>query len=358
LYLGTSFADATIYGTFDQAYRSDKTTIGTAAANTKKGVDSVLNGGMAIGFKGSEDLGGGLTASFVAEIGFEPSDPYTSYSSGTAAGLTTGAAVTTTPSFSNGVNNRQSFVGLAGGFGSVNIGRQYSNIFMAACGNDVGGCAAMVGNLAILTASDASQDVRRANQVNYSLPSFVPGLTIQVGKSFGEKVSVGANTTNNAGDGSNYTFGYSTSGISATYASETVDNTGQFSGYINAQGASTTSKRKTNVMALSYDAGMVKLHFTNTKSSIGTGVSKATMYGVSAPLGSSASIGFEMGTGDTKSIASTTTSKLKGSQLAFNYSLSKRTIAYFRQGSTSETTAAGINAGKASTTAFGVSHNF
>ena len=82
------------------------------------------------------------------------------------------------------------------------------------------------------------------------------------------------------------------------------------------------------------------------------------MYGVSAPVGSSASIGFEMGTGDTKTIAAATTSKLKGSQLAFNYSLSKRTLAYFRQGSASETTAAGANAGKASTTAFGVSHNF
>ena len=355
LYLGSSFADATIYGTFDQAYRSDKITIGTNASNTKKGIDSVLNGGMAIGFKGSEDLGGGLTASFVAEIGFEPSDPYTGYSAANTQGLTGPSSAI---GISNGVNNRQSFVGLAGGFGSLNIGRQYSNIFMAACGNDVGGCANMAGNLAIMTASDASQDVRRANQVNYNLPSFVPGLTIQVGKSFGETVNVGANATNNAGDGSNYTFGYSTSGISATFASESVDNAGQFTGYINRQGASTTSKRKTNVMALSYDAGMVKLHFTNTKSSIGTGVSKATMYGVSAPLGSSASIGFEMGTGDTKSIASTTTSKLKGSQLAFNYSLSKRTIAYFRQGSASETTSAGLNAGKASTTAFGVSHNF
>ena len=358
LYLGTSFADATIYGTFDQAYRSDKTTISTAASNTKKGIDSVLNGGMAIGFKGSEDLGGGLTASFVAEIGFEPSDPYTAYSANTSAGLTTGAAVTGTASFSNGVNNRQSFVGLAGGFGSLNVGRQYSNIFNAACGNDVGGCANMAGNLAIMTATDASQDVRRANQVNYNLPSFAPGLTIQLGRSFGETVRVGANATNNAGDGSSFTFGYSTSGISATYASETVDNTGQFGGYINAQAASTTSKRKTNVTALSYDAGVIKLHFTNTKSSIGTGVTKATMYGVSAPVGSSASIGFEMGTGDTKTIAAATTSKLKGSQLAFNYSLSKRTLAYFRQGSASETTAAGANAGKASTTAFGVSHNF
>ena len=355
MYLGTSFADATIYGTFDQAYRSDKTTIGTAASNTKKGIDSVLNGGMAIGFKGSEDLGGGLTASFVAEIGFEPSDPYTAYSAPGTQGL---SGTSSAPAVSNGVNNRQSIVGLSGGFGSLNVGRQYSNIFNAACGNDVGGCANMAGNLAIMTATDASQDVRRANQVNYNLPSFAPGLTIQLGRSFGETVRVGANATNNAGDGSSFTFGYSTSGISATYASETVDNTGQFGGYINAQAASTTSKRKTNVTALSYDAGVIKLHFTNTKSSIGTGVTKATMYGVSAPVGSSASIGFEMGTGDTKTIAAATTSKLKGSQLAFNYSLSKRTLAYFRQGSASETTAAGANAGKASTTAFGVSHNF
>jgi predicted porin len=355
LYLGASFADATVYGTFDQAYRSDKTTIGTNAANTLKGIDSVLNGGMAIGFKGSEDLGSGLKASFLAEIGFEPSDPYTGYSAAGTQGLT---GRSTAIGISNGVNNRQSFVGLSGGFGSLTVGRQYSNIFNASCGNDVGGCANMAGNLAIMTATDASLDVRRANQVNYNLPSFVPGLTIQVGKSFGETVNVGANATNNTGDGSNYTFGYSASGISATFASESVDNAGQFSRYVNSQGASTTSKRKTNVMALSYDAGMVKLHFTNTKSSIGTGVSKATMYGVSAPLGSSASVGFEMGTGDTKSIASTTTSKLKGSQLAFNYSLSKRTIAYFRQGSSSETTATGANAAKESTTAFGVSHNF
>jgi len=325
-----AMADATIYGLIDQAYRSDKTTVGTAAATKKTGIDSVLNGGSQFGFKGSEDLGGGLTASFVMELGYETSDAI------------------------GGMNNRQSFVGLAGGFGSLNIGRQYSNIFLAACGNDIGGCPNMAG-VTYLTATDNSQDVRRANAISYNLPSLVPGLTIQVGKSYGETATKPG--ANNAGDGNFYTLGYSTGPIAATLASETRDNEGQFGGYVNAQGASTTAKRKTTVTGLSYDAGMAKLFFTNTKSTIGTGVTKSSMTGVSFPLGA-ASIGYQAGTGETKSIASTTTSKIKGSQLAFNYSLSKRTTAYVRQGSQSESTAAGVNTAKVSTTAVGIQHGF
>lgn len=331
LYLGVSFADATIYGTFDQAYRSDKTTAGAAAASTKKGFDAVIQGGSFFGFKGSEDLGSGLKASFVMELGYETSDAIT-----------------------GGLNNRQSFVGLSGDFGSVNVGRQYSNIFLAACGNDIGGCANMAG-VTYLTAVDASQDVRRANAISYNLPSFVPGLTIKVGKSYGE-VSTTATSTN-AGNGTFYTLGYSAGAIAATLASESRDNEGNFGGYVNAQGASTTAKRKTTVTGLSYDAGMAKVLYTNTKSAIGAGVTKYSMFGISVPLGA-ASIGFQAGTGETKSIASTTTSKLKGSQLALNYSLSKRTTAYVRQGSQAETTAAGANALKITTTALGVMHGF
>jgi len=326
-----AMAQATIYGLIDQAYRSDKTTAGTAASTTKKGIDAVVNGGSHFGFKGSEDLDGGLKASFVMELGYETSD-----------------------AISGGLNNRQSFVGLAGGFGSINIGRQYSNIFLAACGNDIGGCANMAG-VTYLTATDNSQDVRRANAISYNLPSLVPGLTIQVGKSYGEATT--SPTSTNAGNGNFYTLGYSTGPIAATLASETRENEGQFGGYVNAQGASATAKRKTTVTGLSYDAGMAKLFFTNTKSTIGTGVTKSSMTGVSFPLGA-ASIGYQAGTGETKSIASTTTSKIKGSQLAFNYSLSKRTTAYVRQGSQSESTAAGVNTAKVSTTAVGIQHGF
>ena len=218
-----AMAQATIYGLIDQAYRSDKTTTGTTAATKKTGIDSVLNGGSQFGFKGSEDLGGGLTASFVMELGYETSDAI------------------------GGMNNRQSFVGLAGGFGSVNIGRQYSNIFLAACGNDVSSCAAMVG-VNYLVAADSIDDVRRANAINYNLPSIVPGVTIQVGKSYGEATT--SPTSTNAGNGSSYTLGYSAGAIAATLASESRENEGMFGGYANAQGASLTAKRKTTVTGL------------------------------------------------------------------------------------------------------------
>jgi len=221
-----------------------------------------------------------------------------------------------------GMNNRQSFVGLAGGFGSVNIGRQYSNIFLAACGQDVSSCANIAGNTYVV-AADSSQDVRRANAINYSLPSIIPGVTIQVGKAFGEATT--SPTSTNAGNATSYTLGYSAGAIAATLASESRDNEGQFGtattppGLANAQAASLTAKRKTTVTGLSYDAGMAKLLYTNTKSTIGTGVTKLSMTGIVVPMGA-ASIAYQAGTGETKSIASTTTSKPKGSLVNFNYS--------------------------------------
>ena len=324
-----AMAQATIYGLIDQAYRSDKTTTGTTAATKKTGIDSVLNGGSQFGFKGSEDLGGGLTASFVMELGYETSDAI------------------------GGMNNRQSFVGLAGGFGSVNIGRQYSNIFLAACGQDVSSCANIAGNTYVV-AADSSGDVRRANAISYNLPSLVPGVTIQVGKSYGEATTTPTST--NAGNGTFYTLGYSAGAIAATLASESRENEGNYP-LTNAQAASLTAKRKTTVTGLSYDAGMAKVLYTNTKSVIGAGTTKFSMTGIVVHMGA-ASIAYQAGTGDTKSIASTTTSKLKGSLVNFNYSLSKRTTAYVKVGSMSETTAAGANTLKISTTAVGIAHGF
>jgi len=257
LYLGVSFADATIYGNFDQAYRSDKATVLTFSANTKKGIDGVLNGGNALGFKGNEDLGNGINANFLIEFGMEGSDSMTVHSA--AGGTTLLGASTGTVGVSNGVSNRQSFVGLSGGFGSVKIGKQYSEVFNAACAYDLGGCAAMVGSLPIVIISDADQDVRRSNQVNFSLPQFVEGLSINVGKSFGEAPKLGASATNNAGDGTNYSISYRTGGFAGTIASETLDNT-DVHPYLglatvltptaNPISASPTDKKKTSVTGL------------------------------------------------------------------------------------------------------------
>lgn len=69
-------------------------------------INAVQSGGLSgsrLGFRGTEDLGNGLKAVFTYEQGYNVDD---------GTGL--------------GGNSRQSFVGLAGNFGSVTLGRQYA----------------------------------------------------------------------------------------------------------------------------------------------------------------------------------------------------------------------------------------
>lgn len=89
---GAAFAQSsvTIYGVADVVIHKDK---GVAVKMTNGGVS-----GSRLGFKGSEDLGGGLKATFKLEEGVN---------------LTSGAAT----GF-----NREATVGLAGGFGEVRLG--------------------------------------------------------------------------------------------------------------------------------------------------------------------------------------------------------------------------------------------
>src|SRR6185312_10039404 len=72
---GTAYADSnnvTIYGVVDVAFVSDK---GISATHTVNKIDSGENGGFynkngsRLGFKGSEDLGSGLSAIFDLEAG-------------------------------------------------------------------------------------------------------------------------------------------------------------------------------------------------------------------------------------------------------------------------------------------------
>jgi predicted porin len=87
-------SSVSVYGIVDAVLHKDK---GSPAALTSGGVS-----GSRLGFKGTEDLGGGLKANFLLEQGFAV-DTGT-----TAAGQ----------SFS-----RQSYVGLSGGFGEIKLGK-------------------------------------------------------------------------------------------------------------------------------------------------------------------------------------------------------------------------------------------
>jgi len=70
LYLGTSFADATLYGNIDQTYNSTKTTEAGVVTNQQTNFSAYQQGQSFLGVKGAEDLGNGLKASYFMNLVF------------------------------------------------------------------------------------------------------------------------------------------------------------------------------------------------------------------------------------------------------------------------------------------------
>lgn len=107
-FAGTACAqtNVTIYGIVDAGLAHEDN--GGPAGSVNRLDTGNLNGSR-LGFKGSENLGGGLSAIFQLENGFSPD---------------TGAAA------QNGLLfGRQAWVGLTGGFGTVKLGRQMTGVY-------------------------------------------------------------------------------------------------------------------------------------------------------------------------------------------------------------------------------------
>ena len=96
----------TIYGSFDAGVRNRTNVNAAGDSQLTMGSTGTYNSNR-IGFKGVEDLGGGLNAHFTLESGFNSG---------------TGALDNTT----NALFNRSAFVGIGGTWGSIDLGRQYS----------------------------------------------------------------------------------------------------------------------------------------------------------------------------------------------------------------------------------------
>ncbi|RYF45153.1 MAG: porin, partial [Comamonadaceae bacterium] len=130
-----------------------------------------------LGFRGSEDLGGGLRALFTLEMSFAP-DQGTLGQGGRGFG-------------------RQSFIGLAGSWGTVTAGRQYSMLFMSVLDADVIGPAVY----AMGSLDSYIPNARADNAIAYR--GTFSGLTLGAQYSFGrDAVNAGPSPagTNCAGE--------------------------------------------------------------------------------------------------------------------------------------------------------------
>ncbi len=372
-------SSVTMFGLVDVAYGAHKTSSRDGTAFTKTG--GVMDGSQAgsrIGFRGTEDLGGGLKANFHLEQGIAPTQPEGyDIRTGSGAHQIVGNGTHTTG------NNRQTFLGLGGGFGEVRVGYQYTNSYDLVTFNGLNPSEFQGGNYQ--NASHANGT--RANVITYIAPT-ISGLTlkVQVGGGTG-RGTVEANTVaggNGFTKNNNkymsllavYKAGPLT--VGATYAK--ADLTQE-----NAAGAQTTnafgvvgtavapgaanSRINRSPKALhivgGYDFGMARVAATITDASndgsftsATASKTKAQQFALWVPFGAAEAF---ISTGKSKvtpTNAAATTDQ-KGTAFGVRYNLSKRTVAYAFSGTDKNSALTGSTAGyKDSKTAVGVAHSF
>lgn len=149
-------SNVTIFGTVDLYFNSAKSGL-TNLTRLKDGGNAASR----FGFRGSEDLGGGLRANFLLEAGFAPD---------TGAGTLPGPGLSFT---------RQSMVGLSGPWGAVDMGRMYTPMFYALYRADSFGVNANFSPLNLVAATDAQAGLRpfsarASNMLRYRAPAGKP----------------------------------------------------------------------------------------------------------------------------------------------------------------------------------------
>ena len=135
-----------------------------------------------LGFRGVEDLGGGLSAGFWIEAGMNNA---TGEAGGGSGNANNGSALSTSAQ----LFNRRSTVSLMGGFGEIRLGRDYTPSFWNTVFGDVNGANGVGEGLNLvdttLTSTNATF-VRANNTVGYFLPSNLGGLYGQAQAALGE----------------------------------------------------------------------------------------------------------------------------------------------------------------------------
>ena len=396
-------SSVTLYGLVDIGYGAHQTKSRDGSASIKSsGVMDGANAGNRIGFRGTEDLGGGLKANFVVEQGISPTN-------GTLFGVRAGATghqvdgFSATPggtalSGSAGsytiATNRQSYLGLSSAtLGTVNIGYQYTILYELGTlsGYNIGS-EGMPGADKAHILGQSSLGGTRGNAISYTSPAF-SGFTVraQYGANAGrESVESSATGTNGLTVDNNRRFAamvqYANGPLSVAGAYTTLRST-QVNGAAGTAAAQTTNvlgfingaqpfvpgagltgvARTANVYQLgaSYDFGVAKLAGTymngkngGTSTSLASTKFRGYQVGVSAPFG--AIVPF-VTFGRGKSTLETTgvlSEDYKSSQVGVRYSLSKRTTAYAFYGRTTNEAAAAAALYRDSKTLVGVAHSF
>jgi predicted porin len=305
----TAFAQSsvTLFGVADLAYTQTK----TGAAKTSSMTDSG-QASSRIGFRGTEDLGGGLKASFWLEAGTNPDngtgDATNSNNQAVAAFNTTTGANAPVRAGTQGLTfNRRSTLSLEGGFGELRLGRDYTPHFWNHTVYDPFGTNGSGSSIANNVNADAANltGVRASNSIGYFSPSF-SGFKVQVQSFMGENASTGTK----AGNGNALRATYDQGPLSLAVATgKTTTGAG-------------TNWKATNFGA-SYDLGVAKVMALSSADKVtGAADIKGYLVGATAPLGAGVA---KIAVSNLKQGTTTDSDKVA---VGYVYSLSKRTAVY------------------------------
>jgi predicted porin len=338
-----AMAQVTVYGILDMGYNTIKANVaGTTTSSKNTGISDGTQSGSRLGFRGEEDLGGGLKASFVIEASLAPTES----------------------NLAPGATNRQTFATLSGGFGGISVGRQYTLIHGIQGAYDPNGNASAAGWLPGLTNS-----LRGDDMIVYSSPS-ISGLTVQVGMGLAGSENSTSSGATKAGDVTTFGATYSAGPLSVRVVSETTKKTALSVTLPGGTAVGTAATATTTALSdalddreamsygASYDLGVARVMVLATEAEGGSNADKGELstmnLGVVVPVGA-LSLQASYSQGDYKDSGARKVD-LSGYMLGASYALSKRTNVYAFIGEAENETA--TKAGKHSTTAIGLRHQF
>jgi len=322
--------NVSVYGVIDTGFQNHN----NGTETYSRAADNALATSR-LGFRGSEDLGGGLKANFQLEGQLNPS---------------TGSMGSTTVT-ANEVFNREAWVGISGGLGEIRMGRQdvtYAqdiDIGTSQFGN--------FGNRAINgTAIELGTDQK--NVVKYVSPT-VGGFSLQLG--FGSANAAGA-TTDTAGDQKGAAVSFNKGPVKL------------FAGVHKTDATATAGERDFTAYGGSYDFGFASVGATYAEGDVNNtngAKNKSTQGSVRVPL--AAGLALHGVYAIAKDGAQSTDGEGTGYTLGVTKALSKRTTLYaaytavdnqanarmYMAGQVAAPATAGLDT---KTTSVGISHTF
>jgi len=364
--------NVSVSGTLDIAPSSNaKYTVGTvttktsgaAAAGTGNFSTSTLN------FSGTEDLGGGLKASFFVNQGISQSDgtlaardrwislagPFGTFKAGRFAAAVDGYGAYAVAGTTNsaGTSDSSGFDFVQGTLGAVQTAAGTSDAFGVQAGSNA--------DPSFTAAAGSGDATRQSGLIQFTTPSF-SGVTVTI-----EAKAASSNDSSVANEGkttqrglrADYSAGPLAVSVAQTTRKTSIENA-----------TARVNESDITWVGASYDLGVAKILLAygnrEDKSIIGTNANavqadvKVSNLGIQVPMGSLLLFASMYDGENDRTSSATDNRDLSGQQFGVRYNLSKRTFAYLVSGSNKsqvQTAGTGDNI-KRSSTAAGIVHSF